>query len=196
MGDSTGNIPYTRDHVDRAGCLFGEYTYGIPNIYGDGGRLEVGRFCSIAQNVHIFLATNHRTDWITTYPFPALSKISKGWSGASELTGVPHTKGTVVIGNDVWIGFGVIILPGAVIGDGAVIGAGSVVTGAVPPYAVAAGSPATVRKMRFSDAEIARLLEIRWWDWPVERIHECMSILNSQNLEGLFAQAEAEPRQE
>ena len=54
------------------------------------------------------------------------------------------TKGDVIIGNDVWIGFEAIILSGVTIGDGAVIGARSVVTKDVPAYHIVAGNPARV----------------------------------------------------
>ncbi|MFS1492397.1 DapH/DapD/GlmU-related protein [Vibrio splendidus] len=51
----------------------------------------------------------------------------------------------VQIGNDVWIGYGVIVLPGVSIGEGAVIGAGSVVCNDIPDGCVAAGNPCTVK---------------------------------------------------
>lgn len=79
-------------------------------------------------------------------------------------------KGDIVIGNDVWIGYEAVILAGVTIGDGAVIGARAVVTKDVPPYTIVGGVPARPIKKRFSDRTIADLLEIKWWDWPRERI--------------------------
>ncbi|MCR5686977.1 MAG: CatB-related O-acetyltransferase [Lachnospiraceae bacterium] len=70
----------------------------------------------------------------------------------------------IVIGSDVWIGFGVMITDGVTIGDGAVIGAGSLVTADVEPYAIYAGTPAKKIGMRFDDATVGKLLELRWWD--------------------------------
>jgi hypothetical protein len=67
------------------------------------------------------------------------------------------------IGNDVWIGHGAFISPGVTIGDGAVIGAQSVVTKDVPPYAIVVGVPATVKRLRFEERIIERMLKVQWW---------------------------------
>jgi hypothetical protein len=82
--------------------------------------LIIGKFCSIGDEVVVFLGGNHRTDWENTYPFPALNE---DWPDTARLVGHPATKGNVVIGNDVWIGYGATILSGVRIGDGAVGGA-------------------------------------------------------------------------
>ncbi|WP_344824120.1 CatB-related O-acetyltransferase [Rurimicrobium arvi] len=111
----------------------------------------------------IFLGGNHRVDWVSTYPFPALPGF---FPEAAEITGHPSTKGDVVIGNDVWIGYAAIILSGVTIGDGAVIGAGSVVSKNVGPYEIWAGNPAVCIKKRFPEEIIARLLTEKWWDKP------------------------------
>ncbi|MGB4593270.1 MAG: CatB-related O-acetyltransferase [Coriobacteriia bacterium] len=163
----------TRDHLCNQQFDIGEYTYGVPVVlHADQppeARLRIGRYCSIAIEVRIFLGGEHRPDWVTTYPFPALPQM---WPSAGGISGTPATKGDVVIGNDVWIGHGATILSGVTIGDGAVIGAMAVVTGDVPPYAIAAGNPARVIRKRFDDETVAQLLELRWWDWPVGRVVE------------------------
>lgn len=89
----------------------------------------------------------------------------------------------ITVGNDVWIGQGVSIArkPGLTIGDGAVIGAGAVVTSSVPPYAIVGGVPAKVIKYRFSEGMIEKLLRLRWWDWPNEKVVENWELL-SQDL--------------
>jgi chloramphenicol O-acetyltransferase type B len=74
------------------------------------------------------------------------------------------------IGNDVWIERRAILLPGVTVGDGAVIVAGAVVEEDVPPYAILAGSPARIVRYRFDPDTVAKLLAIRWWDWPDDRI--------------------------
>lgn len=79
-------------------------------------------------------------------------------------------KGDIVIGNDVWIGYEAVILAGVTIGDGAVIGARAVVAKDVPPYTIVGGVPAKPIRKRFPEEIIAALLELRWWDWPRERI--------------------------
>src|SRR3990167_8768977 len=81
-----------------------------------------------------------------------------------------HHQEPITIGNDVWIGEGVRVMQGVTIGDGAIIGAGAVVAKDVPPYAVVAGNPATVRKYRFSPWVIERLLKLKWWDWEEEKV--------------------------
>jgi hypothetical protein len=98
----------------------------------------------------------------------------------------------VTIGNDVWIGVQAIILPGAVIGDGAVIGAGAVVHGTVPPYAICAGSPAKIRRKRFDEKTIERLLALQWWYWPDAVVDRYIPLLLSKNISNFLDHAEAE----
>jgi len=173
---------YTRETLADALYDIGEFTYGTPKVlsYGEGSRLRIGRFCSIAVEVQIFLGGEHRSDWVTTYPFPPLSC---DWPQAEGLVGTPRSKGDVVIGSDVWIGHGATILSGVTIGNGAVVGAMAVVTRDVPDYAIVAGNPARVVRTRFDDATIARLLEVRWWDWPLERICAAIPALCSDRVE-------------
>ena len=124
----------------------------------------------------IFLGSEHRIDWVSTYPFPFF------WSEAKSITGHPSTKGDVVIGNDVWIGFGATILSGVTIGDGAAIGACSVVTRDVPPYAIAAGNPVQVIRYRFDEETIQKLLQIKWWDWSEEKVTENIHLICSDSI--------------
>jgi virginiamycin A acetyltransferase len=155
-------------------------TYGEGNIkimFGTQGRLSIGKACSIAPDITVFLGGNHRTDWITTYPFRG-----------NDVTQTA-TKGDVVIGNDVWIGQGTVIMSGVTIGNGVVIAAYSVVTKNVPAYAVVAGNPAEVKKLRFTLRVIEMLEEIAWWDWPDEKLQPAMPILQSNDVEALFQYA-------
>ena len=100
----------------------GDYTYGIPNVMYPNGKLRIGKFCSIAWNVTVFLGGNHRVEWIALYPFDS---NDPRWPEAEGIETKLATKGDVTIGNDVWIGSDVIIMSGVTIGDGAAIGAGS-----------------------------------------------------------------------
>ena len=88
----------------------------------------------------------------------------------------------IVIGNDVWIGYEAVIMSGVTIGDGAIIGTRAVVTKDVPPYAIVGGSPARVLKKRFSDDIIDKLLKIKWWNWPVEKITRNLEYIQSGNI--------------
>ncbi|MFO1241962.1 MAG: CatB-related O-acetyltransferase [Rickettsiales bacterium] len=162
----------------------GDHTYGneggLPDIQWLDGNSEkvtltIGKYCAFANDVKILMGGNHRTDWITGYPFrgPTLERKT------------PISKGDVIIGNDVWLGTECMILSGLTIGNGAVIAARAVVTKDVPAYAIVAGNPAKVVKMRFSDAVIAKLEDIRWWDWPQDKIERNLHILCSGDTDRL-----------
>lgn len=132
-----------------------------------GDRLQIGKFCAIASGVEFIMnGGNHLVDAISSFPF---SIFGEGWSHAMEGRSFP-LKGGITVGNDVWLGYRSVIMAGVSIGDGAIVGSCSVVTKEVPPYAIVAGNPAKVIRHRFSDADIKRLLEMRWWDWPIEKI--------------------------
>ncbi len=124
--------------------------------------VTVGSFCSIARNVSI-QEFNHRFDGVTTY------HIHKNILMEGRMKDI-YSNGAVEIGNDVWIGTQCVITSGAKIGNGAVIAANSVVTDEIPPYAIAAGSPARVIKFRFSDARMKEIEEMKWWDWDLNAI--------------------------
>lgn len=170
------------NHPDYQGFSIGEWTYGHPHVPrgDDGTTLKVGRFCSFASGVTILTGCNHRTDWISTYPFQNL------YGRDRELPFPSWSKGDVVIGHDVWVGVDALILSGVTIGHGAVIAARSVVTKDVPPYAIAAGSPARIVKYRFDHHTIAALLAIAWWDWPQPKIDEALPLLMSPNLDAFL----------
>jgi acetyltransferase-like isoleucine patch superfamily enzyme len=131
----------------------GDYTYGVPRVLYPDGHLEIGKFCSIADNVTVFLGGDHHVDWISLYPFDPTHPT---WLGAREDNPGLVGKGDVTIGNDVWIGSGATIMSGVTIGDGAAVGTGAVVTSDVEPYAIVAGNPARLIRKRFSDEDIAR----------------------------------------
>lgn len=129
-------------------------------------QLIIGKFCQIADGVQIITASaNHRYDGVTSYPFAIF-----GGGPAAGRPSMPEPGPDTVIGHDVWLGQGVRVLPGARIGSGCIVGAGAVVAGDVPPYAIVAGNPARVIRMRFPEDTITRLLDLAWWDWPIERI--------------------------
>jgi len=174
--------PFTKDHFNSANIHIGDYTYGSPTIRDWDGKtsLHIGKFCSIAEKVIILLGGNHRTDWVSTYPF---NVFSRQFPNYKALTGHPASKGDISIGNDVWIGTAATILSGVTIGDGAVIGAMAVVSKNIPPYAIAVGNPAVVVKYRFDAVIIEELLEIKWWDWDEEKINSCHELIYQSDVE-------------
>jgi chloramphenicol O-acetyltransferase type B len=176
---------YTKNIFKDRGYDIGDHTYGHPEVYdwNEGTKLVIGKYTSIAGSVTILLGGDHRMDWATMYPFPAVPEV---WPEAKDIKGHPHTKGDVVIGNDVWVGFGATILSGVTIGDGAVIGARALVAKDVPPYAIVGGVPAKVIKYRFDDATIGRLLKLKWWNWKEKKIRKHIDKLCSNNVEELL----------
>jgi chloramphenicol O-acetyltransferase type B len=97
-----------------------------------------------------------------------------------------EAAGDTVVGNDVWIGTEAIIMPGVTIGDGAVIGTRALVTRDVEPYAIVGGNPARTIRKRFDEADIARLLELRWWDWSDNELRAAMTMLTSGDILALY----------
>lgn len=165
------------DNPEYSKYSIGKFSYGQPLVisWEENAALRVGSFCSFSTGVTILLGGEHRTNWVTTYPFHRVLR-------EFENLQYPSTKGDVSIGNDVWIGKNALILSGVTIGDGAVVGAGSVVTRDVPPYSIVAGNPARLVRKRFDDDTIGKLLKIKWWDWDIERIKENMPLLFSERV--------------
>lgn len=144
-------------------------------------RLIIGKFCSVACGAKfLFNSANHTQTSLSTFPFPIffeewgldIQNVASAWDN----------KGDIVIGSDVWIGYEAVIMAGVTIGSGAIIGARAVVTKDVPPYAIVGGVPAKVIRKRFSDDTIAALLEIKWWDWPEEKIRRHIPDIQSGRI--------------
>ena len=144
-------------------------------------RLVIGKFCSIACGAKfLFTSANHTQTSLSTYPFPI---FFEEWGlDVQSITSAWANKGDIIIGNDVWIGYEAVILSGVTIGDGAIIGARAVVTRDVPPYTIAGGVPAKPIRKRFSDDTISALLNIKWWDWPKERIARHISDIQAGQI--------------
>lgn len=142
-----------------------DYTYLAPNAYIVGAT--IGKFCSIGPNLNCGYGI-HPTNGISTSPMFYSTKMQNGYS-LSNTDKIEENK-IIEIGNDVFIGLNVTILDGVRIGDGAVIGAGAVVTNDIPPYAIAVGVPAKVVKYRFDDETIKKLLQLKWWDFPSDKL--------------------------
>jgi virginiamycin A acetyltransferase len=145
-----------------------------------GDKLIIGKFCMIASNATFIMnGANHLTEAITSYPFAI---FGQDWSNAMDNKTYPQ-KGDIVIGNDVWIGYNATILAGVTIGHGAIIAANATVTKDVEPYSIVGGNPAQLIRKRFPDQIIAKLLELSWWDWDMEKITRNVQHLTGNNLD-------------
>ena len=126
---------------------------------------------------------NHNSDWVTTYPFGHINQnIFNTFNGQ----GHPATKGDGIIGNDVWIAANVTIMSGVTIGDGAVIANNSHVVKNVEPYSLVGGNPAKLIKYRFTPEQIAKLLEIKWWEWDDEKINTFLPLLCNSDIDNFI----------
>lgn len=174
---------------DLAAFDIGRFTWGYLAVTDrhPGSTLRIGQFCSFAYGTHIVLGGEHRSDFVSTYRFPAYPPFSERFGDMADETRA--TKGDVVVGNDVWIGQQALIMSGATVGDGAIVGAGSVVRRDVPPYGIVAGNPARVVGYRFTPEQISELLEIKWWNWPLERVTSNMSLLMSDDIDAFIHSA-------
>jgi len=199
------NKPFPLEHYNRLcflkniitnpNIIVGDYTYyddfeDVHNFEKNvkyhfdfiGDKLIIGKFCMIASGVNFIMnGANHLTNAITSYPFAV---FGKDWENAMEDKSYPN-KGDVIVGNDVWIGYNATIMAGVKIGDGAIIAANSNVVKDVEPYNIVGGNPAKRIKKRFSDETITKLLEIKWWDWDIEKITKNVQYLTDINIEKL-----------
>ncbi len=146
----------------------GKYCYGP--LVRDNIRIErIGSFCCFAEGVDA--VWNHPLDMVTQHDFIYESYCCK------EIDNQKYTYEELnkkyVIGNDVWLGKNVLLTNGVKLGNGVRAAAGAVITKDVPDYAVVGGVPAKIIKYRFSNEQIAKLNQIAWWDWPIEKIKDC-----------------------
>jgi len=154
-------------------------------------RLVIGRFAQIAHGVRFITASaNHRMDGFSTYPFwNFMMTPETSAEDVKEVLATLNDKGDTVIGNDVWLGMEAMVMPGVTIGDGAIIAARAVVVKDVAPYTIVGGNPARLLKRRFDQDVIDALLEIRWWDWPIEKIEANLEVLQGADIAALRAVA-------
>ncbi|MBP8083870.1 MAG: CatB-related O-acetyltransferase [Spirochaetes bacterium] len=148
-------------------------------------KLVIGRYCSIACGAKFIMTSgNHALDSLSTYTFPIF--YDEWGLDPAHVTDAWDNKGGIEVGNDVWIGYDSVIMSGVKIGDGAVIASRAVVTKDVPPFAIVGGTPAKIIRKRFSDEVIAKLSELRWWDWPVEKVRDNIPHIQSGNIPELL----------
>jgi hypothetical protein len=177
--------------LERQGRVIrGVGTYGVPTVWTfpyEDAKLIVGKYSAVA-GTHL-LGGQHAVRHVASYPL----RIHLGMEGAGK-DGNPAKRGDIVIGSDVWVAFGSYVLSGVTIGDGAVVAAGSVISKDVPPYAIVGGNPAELIRYRHTEEQIAALLEIKWWDWPLEEIREAVPYLASPDIEAFIEFARGRAR--
>lgn len=191
-------VCYIKNTVENPNIVIGDYTYyddpedpeafernvlyHFPFI---GDRLIIGKFCAISRGVKFVMnGANHKLSGISTYPF---SIFGNGWEKVTPAADDLPYKGDTVIGNDVWIGYEAVIMPGIKIGNGAIVASCSVVVSDVPPYTIVGGNPAKPIRQRFDSEAVARLNQIAWWDWPIQKITEHLDKIVSADIEALAA---------
>lgn len=189
---------FLKNFVQASNIFIGDYTYFDDRRNGPENfekynvlynydfskvKLVIGKFCAIAAETRFIMTGDHKLDAISTYPFPI---FQRGWESAFNIYDLP-VKGDILVGHDVWFGYDSLVKNGVTIGNGAIIAARAVVIKDVPPYAIVAGNPAKVVKMRFDDKTIERLQKIAWWDWEIEKINRNLQLicrLDVDRLEG------------
>ncbi len=182
LRDKQGRLVYTKETLD---CRFstediiycdvpiGRMTYGFARIapHSLSGISSIGRYGSLADSLSVAGIT-HPLNWVSTNPF--LYKSNRGL--INEPMTLPQDlrqqNKPITIGHDVWIGEGVRILRSVTLGHGCAVGAGAVVTKDVPPYAIVAGVPAKIIRYRITEDLIPKMLNIAWWDWPIDKIRK------------------------
>jgi virginiamycin A acetyltransferase len=191
-------VAFLKAVVDRPNVIVGDYSYyddpDGPEHFLErcvlhhfdfiGDRLVIGRFSAIATGVTFLMnGSNHALAGFSTYPFPIFGGAFAEMTPPTLFDGAG--RGDTVIGNDVWIGHRATLLPGVTVGDGAIVGACAVVGSDVPPFAVVAGNPARIVRMRFADDVVARLLALAWWNWPIERVVEAIPAVVGADIDAL-----------
>lgn len=202
--DGFPQICFLKNAVTRPNIEIGDFTYyddpnGVENFENNvlyhfpfiGDRLIIGRFCAIARGVKFIMnGANHQMSGISTFPFFI---FGNGWEVARPAADELPYKGDTIIGNDVWIGYDVLIMPGVTIGDGAIIAARSVVTTDVPPYTVVGGNPAQVVRRRFDADSVQRLQSVAWWNRSPAWITEHLNQIRAGDIDALESAATADP---
>lgn len=149
-------------------------------------KLVIGKFCSIACGTSfLFNCANHTLNSLSTYTFPL---FYEEWNlEKSNVVSAWDNKGDIIIGDDVWIGYEAVIMSGVHVGNGAIIAARAVVTKDVPPYTIVGGTPAREIRKRFDTDVIKRLLMLKWWDWPIDKIRQCLPYIMNGALDELLS---------
>jgi phosphonate metabolism protein (transferase hexapeptide repeat family) len=146
---------------------------------------SIGRFCSIAANSRIN-ALEHPMERLTTHKVSYRPNEYFRFLGVDAAFRARRQAKMVVIGHDVWIGHGAVVMPGVSIGNGAAIGANAVVTRDVAAYTIVAGAPARPVRRRFSEEVAARIEALAWWDWTPEKLAQAIPDMQALPIEAFL----------
>ena len=158
--------------------LFSWLSNSYLDQYSSVGRVitlinaKIGDFFSFSWNFGIG-ATAHKCDSLSLHAFPYVKDFAI--SDKSE-----RIKIETIVGHDVWIGAGAIIMPGVKVGNGAVVGAGAIVTKDIEPYSVVIGAPVKFKNYRFSAEKINEIQELEWWNWSSDKLKKNLTLFKSQ----------------
>lgn len=194
--DNYERLCFLKNIIKNPNIIIGEYTYyddfeNVENFEKNvkyhfdfvGDKLIIGKFCMIASDVKFIMnGANHLTNSLSTYPFAI---FGNGRKNAMEGKTYPQ-KGDINVGNDVWIGYNATIMAGLTIGDGSIIATNATVIKDVEPYTIVGGNPAIKIRKRFSSETIEKLLELKCWDWEIEKITKHIQDLTDNNIVNLF----------
>lgn len=140
---------------------FGRGTvFYAPNKIKIGSNVYIGKYCSIETDVEIGndVLIGNNVGLIGKYDHDyskvGVSIKDSPWIGDKEYNFIGKNL-KIIIEEDVWIGYGSIILSGVKIGRGSIVAAGSVVVKDIPSYSIVAGNPSKIIKRRFNDEEIS-----------------------------------------
>lgn len=186
-GVKLGKYAEVGERVILRDVTVGDFSY--LERHSEGIYADIGRFCSIAANVRIN-ALEHPMERLTMHKVSYRPNEYFRFQGIDNAFRARRQAKRVRIGHDVWIGHGAVIMPAVEIGHGAVIGANAVVTRNVEPYMIVAGSPARMIRPRFPQTIAPRLIELAWWDWPLDSIFEAIPDIQSLSIEDFLAKWE------
>ena len=190
---NTTRLCFLKNIISNPNIIVGDYTYyddpeGVERFNDNvlyhfdfiGDKLIIGRFCQIAAGTRFIMnGANHSLEGFSTFPFKI---FGNAWENIPLNS---KSKGDTIVGNDVWIGYGAVIMPGINIGDGAIIASRSIVTADVAPYTIVGGNPAKLIRQRFDDDIVKFLRELQWWNWSIEKISKYANAIALGDLAGL-----------
>jgi phosphonate metabolism protein (transferase hexapeptide repeat family) len=183
-----GRFTEIKERVQFMDSTLGDYSY--IERHAEAIYAEIGKFCAIASDVRIN-ALNHPMDRISQHKMTYRPNEYFVGAKLDKAFREERTQAKVVIGHDVWIGHGAIILPGVSIGHGAVVAAGAVVTKDVAPHTVVAGVPARVIKRRFAEDISVRIIRLAWWNWEHDRLAKAVDDMRVLSVEAFLEKYEA-----